>query len=96
MIATLRCGIQPAAQDALANLSPQTTLSQAIEDLMRKSEDQEVNARLRAALADPLSVIEIRSGKQVQTATLDMPLCELVSPAGEPFEITVSQPHAGG
>ena len=96
MIATLRYGIQPAAQNALGNLSPQTTLSQAIEDLMRTSADEGLNAQLRAALQDPQSVIEIRTGKQVQTATLDMPMCELLSPEGAPLEITVSQPHAGG
>lgn len=96
MIATLRYGIQQAAQTSLAEADANTTVAQAIAELLRSSEDEQVSSQVRAALDDPLSIIEIRSGKQVQTANPEMPLRELLSPEAGQLEITINQPHVGG
>lgn len=96
MIATLRYGIQQAAQTALAEADAHTTVAQAIAELLRSSSDDEVAGQVRAALDDPLSIIELRSGKQVQTVNPDVPLRELLSPEAGQVEITINQPHVGG
>jgi hypothetical protein len=96
VIATLRYGIQQAAQTALGEAGPNTTVAQAIEELLRSSKDPWVADQVRSALGDPLSIIELRSGKQVQTVNPEVPLRELVSPESGQLEITINQPHAGG
>lgn len=96
MHASLRYGIQQAAQAALADADLHTTVAQAIEELLRSSQDEQVTDQVRAALDDPHSIIEIRSGQQVQTAGPEMPLRELLSAEAGQLEITISQPHVGG
>lgn len=96
MIATLRYGIHQAAQTSLAGADAKTTVAQAIDELLQSSQDEELSEEVRAALADPLSIIEISSGKQIQTVNPEMPLRELLSPEAGQVEITINQPHAGG
>ena len=96
MHATLRYGIQPAAQTALTEADGHTTVAQAIEELLRSAQDEQVAGQVRAALDDPQSIIEIRSGKQVQTVNPTVPLRELISPGAGQLEITINQPHVGG
>lgn len=96
MIATLRYGIQQAAQTALAEAGANTTVAQAIDELLRSSEDAQLNDQVRSALGDPLSIIEIRSSRQVQTVNPEVPLRELLSPEAGQVEITINQPHVGG
>ena len=96
MLATLRYGIQEAAQTSLAEANANTTVAQAIAELLRSSQDFQLNDQVRAALDDPLSIIEIRSGNQVQTVNPEVPLRELISPEAGQLEITINQPHVGG
>ncbi|MBT4504001.1 MAG: hypothetical protein HOC74_40095 [Gemmatimonadetes bacterium] len=93
---TLCYGIQKAAEGLLEEGDLRTTVAQQIEKLLEGSGDGQISAQVRAALKDPQSVIEIRSGGQVQTATPDMPLREVLSPESGELEITVSKPHVGG
>jgi hypothetical protein len=97
MQASLHYGLQQAAQ---AQLSEQqvmrATIGDQIQTLLDKSPDAELASQVRDALKDPMSVIEIRSGDQVQTATRDMPLRELIAPATGELEIVISKPHVGG
>ena len=57
-------------------------------------EVEQVVGQIRRALADPRCTIEVKSGQNVQTATPDMPLRELLAQKTEDMQITVSQPHA--
>ena len=59
-------------------------------------EVEQVVGQIRRALADPRCTIEVKSGQNVQTATPDMPLRELLPQKTEDMQITVSQPHATG
>ena len=93
---TLRYGIQKATETDVEPQELRTTVGQQIEYLLDESEDPQITNRIRQAMRDPQSTIEVKSGKQVQTATPDMPLRELMPPDGENVEITVSQPHVGG
>lgn len=96
MIATLRYGIQEAAQTSLAEAGANTTVAQAIAELLRSSQDYQLKGQVQDALDDPLSIIEIRSGNQVQTVNPEVPLRELISPEAGQLEITINQPHVGG
>lgn len=96
MQASLRYGIQKAAQATLAEKNLSTTVGQQIEQLLVNTKDPKINSQVREALKDPKAIIEIRCGKQLQTASPDMPLRELLSPENGEVEITVSQPHVGG
>lgn len=96
MKAELRYGILQAAVKEVVAPKDSTTVGQQIEELLKVSGDPRVNKQIGAALMDPNSIIEIRSGEQVQTVNKDMPLRELVTPETGAVEITVSQPHVGG
>lgn len=93
---SLRFGLQQAAERPLVKDDLKATVGQHIEELIQGTANANVAGQLRAALKDPQSVIEIRSGETVQTATPDMPLRELLSPGTGEVEITVSKPHVGG
>ena len=93
---SLKLGLQQAAARPLVKEDLRATVGQHIEGMIQDSDNANVAGQLRAALKDPQSVIEIRSGKTVQTATPDMPLRELLSPGTGEVEITVSKPHVGG
>ncbi len=93
---TLRYGMQTATEVKVEPDGVHRTVGQQIESLLDDSEDPQVVARIREALGDPQSTIEVRSGKSVQTASPDMPLRELLPPDGEEVQFTVSQPHVGG
>ena len=90
---TLHYGLQEVARRKTADL--RTTVGEHIEELLRSDPDEKNAAQLRASLDDPRTVIELRSGEQVQTVTADMPLRELL-PGDDELEIRVSKPHAGG
>jgi len=92
----LRFGIQPAAAATVTSDALQTTVGQQIEALLADTAEPHVASQIRQALKDPQAIIEVRSGKQVQTATPNMPLRELLPPEDAPLEITVSRPHVGG
>jgi hypothetical protein len=96
MQASLRYGIQKAAQTTVTTADPATTVGQQIEQLLRSTANPQLQGQVLAALKNPQSVIEIRCGTQVQTVSPDMPLRELLSPEAGEVEITVSQPHVGG
>ena len=92
----LRYGIQKAAEAPLTSEAVNETVADQINRLVSQSADPHIADQLRSALKDPESVIEVRSGDQVQTATPDMPLRELLTPGMGELEITVSKPHVGG
>ena len=93
---TLRYGIQEAAVGVISEDDFQTTIGQQIEKLLADTQDSRISGQVRSTLKDPQSVIEIRSGSQVQTVAPDMPLRELLSPGAGELEITISKPHVGG
>lgn len=93
---TLRYGIEEATPRPVALKAVQTTVGEQIEEILGRGGDPAVAGRVRQALANPQSTIEIRCGERTQTATRDMPLRELLSTGSESLEITVSEPHAGG
>ena len=92
----LRYGIQKAADDVVEPEDLQATVGQEIERLLEETRPGQVSSQLREALKNPQSIIEVRSGKQVQTVTPDTPVRELLSPDTDQLEITISQPHVGG
>lgn len=94
--ASLRYGIQKAMESDVEPEELCNTVGQQIEYMLDESEDPQVTAQIRQALRDPQATIEVKSGSQIQTATPNMPLRELLPPNSENIEITVSQPHAGG
>lgn len=94
--ASLRYGIQKATESDVEPEDLRTTVGQQIEYLLDESEDPQVAGQIRQALRDPQATIEVRSGSQIQTATPNMPLRELLPHSSEDIQITVSQPHAGG
>ena len=96
MQTTLRYGVQKAAEGPLSGEAVNETLADQINRLVSTSSDPHVAEQLRSALRDPDSVIEVRSGDQVQTASPSMPLRELLTPGMGELEITVSKPHVGG
>ena len=75
--ASLRYGIQKATE---IEVEPQAgaTVGQQIEQLLGESQDEQTAGQIRQALQDPHCTIEVKSGKNVQTATPDMPLRELL------------------
>jgi len=77
--------------DKLAN-----TVGELIECLLDADSDKRDRPQIRAAAKDPNAIIEICSGEQVQIATPNMPVRELLSPESSKLEITVSKPHVGG
>jgi len=93
---SLKLGLREAAARPLVKDDLKATVGEHIERMIQDSPDANVAGQLRAALKDPQSVIEIRSGKTVQTATPGMPLREMLSPGTGEIEITVSKPHVGG
>jgi len=93
---TLKYGMQTATEGELEPREVQPTVGQQIESLLDDTGDPQVAGRIRDALADPQSTIEVRSGQRVQTATPDMPLRELLPTDGQEVQFTVSQPHVGG
>ncbi|MFC1526389.1 hypothetical protein ACFL6X_06220 [Candidatus Latescibacterota bacterium] len=92
----LRFGIQKAAGTAMSPKELAGTVGQHIERLLETGGDPQLAGQIRAAVNDPQAIIEIRSGKQVQTVTPGMPLRELLPPKTAEVEITVSRPHVGG
>lgn len=94
--ASLRYGIQKAAEGVAVKEDNALTVGQQIEQLLDATTDGHVGSQVRSALQDPQAIIEFHSGQQVQTVTQDMPLRELLAPAAGAFEITVSKPHVGG
>lgn len=94
--ASLRYGIQKAMESDVEPDELRTTVGQQIEYLLDESDDPQVTSQIRQALRDPQATIEVKSGSQIQTATPNMPLRELLPHNSEKIEITVSQPHAGG
>ena len=97
MISTLRFGIQKVAEDpAVQHLSGETVGSEINRLLQEPTADNLLATQVKEALNNPHTIIELRSGKQVQTVAPDMPLREVLSPRTGAFEITISQPHAGG
>ena len=93
---SLRFGTQLAVDVSLSPDRLGSTVGEQIERLLRATPNKQISTQLRAATKDPNSIIEIRSGKQVQIATPNMPLRELLSPEAGDLEITVSKPHVGG
>lgn len=94
---TLRYGIQKAVEGSISPKDLKTTVGEQIRSLLDKTEQGGSGVgQIREALKNPQSIIELRSGKQVQTVTPDMPLCELLPGDTEEMEITISQPHVGG
>ena len=94
--ASLHYGIQPAAESVVEGSESRITVAEQIEGLIANCSDPALSGQLRSALKDPQSVIEIKCGNQLQTATPDMPLRELLVPEAGEVEITVSKPHVGG
>lgn len=94
--ASLRYGIQQASQTQVQPGRLARSVGEQIDLLLDNSADPQVAGQIREALKDPGCVIEVRSGRHVQTATPEMPLRELLPPGGDNVEITVSQPRAGG
>ena len=94
---TLRYGIQEAMKGIIAPEEIKTTVGEQIYYLLKESKQEDrVADQIRQALKDPQSIIELRSGKQVQIATPEMPLREILPSETGEIEITVSRPHAGG
>lgn len=101
MIATVNLGIQSVAQTALNFSDPNITVGEAIAQALGDAQDEGHAEQTHTAMADPHSIIEIRCGTLIQTATPDMPLRELLKPeqlgpGPSRLEFTVSQPHVGG
>ena len=94
--AALRYGIQQATTVEVLEEGTTGTVGEHIERLLKGTEDPHIVGEIRRALGDPNCVIEVRSGEDVQTATPDMPLRELLPQSAQQVEITVSQAHAGG
>ena len=92
----LRYGIQTAGEEAFEAEDLKTTVGQQIQSLLEDRKPDRVTNQLREALKNPQSIIEVRSGEQVQTVTPDTPVRELLAPDSDELEIAVSQPHAGG
>ena len=92
----LRFGIQKAAMRKVSPEDMRVTVGQHIEHLLGENPDRQLSAQVRSAIKDPQSIIEIRSGKLVQTVTPETPLRELLPPESAKVEITVSKPHVGG
>ena len=90
---TLHFGLREIAKGQVKD--PSTTVGEQIEFLLRTGEQGPGTDSLRQALATTGSLIEINADGQVQTATSEMPLRELL-PAKGALEITVSTPHVGG
>ena len=93
---TLRFGIQKATETIVEPEELMKTVGQQIESLLADSDDPVVTDQIRAALRDPQSTIEVKSGNQIQTASPDMPMRELLPSDSADLEITVSRPHVGG
>ena len=92
----VRYGIQTAGEETFEPEDLSTTVGQQIHSLLADRQPDRVTNQIREALKNPQSVIEVRSGKQVQTVTPDTPVRELLAPDSDELEIAVSQPHAGG
>lgn len=93
----LRYGIQKAVEGCVSPKELKTTVGEHIRSLLDETEQGgRAVGQIREALKNPQSIIELRSGKQVQTVTPDMPLRELLPGNTEEMEITISQPHVGG
>ena len=93
---TLCCGIHKAAEGLVETASLNITVGQHIEQLLQADDTGPTTKQLHSLLQNPHSVIEVRAGDQVQVASADMPLRELMPVGGKEVEITVSEPHVGG
>lgn len=92
----LSYGMQEAVDTVLQPEQLDTTVAEHIQALLQQDGNAQVSEQIRAALNDPQSIIELRSGEQVQTASAGTPLREILPPDAGELEITVSQPHVGG
>ena len=91
----VRMGIQTASEGELEIEEVSRTVGEHIASLNKETVGPAAD-RLRAAMQNPQSTIELRSGDKVQVVTPDTPLRELLPPDGSKLEITVSEPHVGG
>lgn len=93
---TLNCGMHQAAEGPLTADDLNLTVGQHVERLLQEGDEGPKTKQIQALLQNAQAIIEVRSGDTVQTARPDMPLRELVPPAGDKVEITVCEPHVGG
>jgi hypothetical protein len=91
----VRMGIETASEGTLKIEEISRTVGEHIASLSLEAAGPAAD-RLRAAMQNPHSTIEMRSGDTVQVVTPDTPLREVLPPDGSKLEITVSEPHAGG
>ena len=97
MVSTLRFGTRKVAEDSSGKRISSATVSSEIGRLLQEqSLDEVLTTQVKDALNNPHSIIELRSGKKIQTVTPDMPLREVLAPGTGTFEISISQPHVGG
>ena len=97
MLSTLRFGIQKVAEDSVVENVSKETVRGAIDRLLEQPHIRpDLADQVRQALAHPHTIVELRSGKQLQTVGPDMPLREVLPAKIGAYEISISRPHVGG